>query len=119
MEPKTESLYPSASLENSDLEQRLEKKLNYVISFKTHINNMKEMITYFKDKNDKPKNRYKNYETPNTILKSVDTIVIIEATSTSIALSITVIGLNSLQIWAGRACTLKLGNKVIQNMFIN
>ena len=29
------------------LEQRLEKKLNDVNSFNNHINNIKEMITYF------------------------------------------------------------------------
>ena len=36
--------------------------MNVVNCFKHHINNIKEMITYFKDKNDKPKKRYKNYE---------------------------------------------------------
>ena len=45
--------YPSAPLEieNDDLEQRLEKKLNVVNSFNNSINNIKEMITYLKDKN--------------------------------------------------------------------
>ena len=55
MEQKTDRLYPSAPLENIDLKQRLEKKLNDVNSFINHINNIKEMITYFKDKNHKPK----------------------------------------------------------------
>ena len=51
METKTERLYPSAPLlENIDLEKRLEKKINDVNSFNNHINNIKEMITYFKDK---------------------------------------------------------------------
>ena len=56
MEQKTERLYPSLSLENNDLERRLEKKLNDSNSFINHINNTKEMITYFKDKNRKSKN---------------------------------------------------------------
>ena len=54
MEQKCEKLYPSAPLlENIDLEKRLEKKINDVNSFNNHINNLKEMITYFKDKNHK------------------------------------------------------------------
>ena len=67
------------------------------------------MITHFKDKNHKSKKRYKNYKTLNTILESVDTIVIIGATSASITLSVTGIGLIVLPISAGIACTLSLG----------
>ena len=55
MEGKCDGLYPSAPLENIDLEQKLEKKLKDVNSFNNHINNVKEMITYFKDKNNKSK----------------------------------------------------------------
>ena len=59
MEQKCGRLYPSAPLENTneDLEQRLEKKLYDVNSFNNHINNINEMITYFKDKNHKSKKR--------------------------------------------------------------
>ena len=57
MEAKTDRLYPSAPLENIDLEQRSEKKINDVNSFNNHINNIKEMITYFKDKNNKSKKK--------------------------------------------------------------
>ena len=60
MEAKTDKLYPSAPLlENIDLEKRLEKKINDVNSFNNHISNIKEMITCFKDKNHKSKNKYK------------------------------------------------------------
>ena len=120
MEPKCEKLYPSAPLlENIDLEKRLEKKRNDVNSFNNHINNIKEMITYFKDKNNKSKKRYKNYKTLNTVLESVDSFVIIGATSTSITLSITGMGLIILPISAGIACTLSLGNKVLHKLNIN
>ena len=68
MEQKCDRLYPSASLENTDLEKRLEKKINDVNSFNNHIINIKEMITKVRDKNNKPKKRYKNYKTLNTIL---------------------------------------------------
>ena len=120
MDQKTDKLYPSAPLlENIDLEKRLEKKINDVNSFINHVNNIKEMIAYFKDKNHKSKKRYKNYKTLNTVLESVDSIVIIGATSTSITLSITGIGLIILPISAGVACTLSLGNKVLHNLITN
>ena len=120
METKTERLHPSAPLlENIDLEKRLEKKINDVNSFNSHANNIKEMVTYFKDKTNKSKKRYKNYKNLNTILESVDSIIIIGATSTSITLSITGVGLIILPISAGIACTLSLGNKVLHKLIIN
>ena len=120
MESKTDKLYPSAPLlENIDLEKRLEKKINDVNSFNTHVNNIKEMIAYFKDKNHKPKKKYKNYKTLNMILESVDSIVIIAATSTSITLSVTGVGLIILPISAGIACGLSLSNKVLHKLIIN
>ena len=120
MEAKTNKLYPSAPLlGNIDLEKRLEKKINDVNIFNNHINNLKEIITYFKEKNHKSKKRYKNYKTLNTVLESVDSIVIMAATSTSITLSLTGIGLIVLPISAGIACTLSLGNKVLHKLIIN
>ena len=95
------------------------RKINDVNSFNNHINNIKEMITYFKDKNHKSKKRYKNYKNLNTILESVDSIVIIAATSTSISLSITGIGMIVLPISAGIACALSLGNKILHKLIIN
>ena len=77
------------------------------------------MITYFKDRNHKSKKKYKKYKTLNTVLESVHSIVIIGATSTSITLSITGIGLIILPISAGIACTLSLGNKVLPKLITN
>ena len=120
MDQKFDRLYPSAPLEKSiDLEQRLEKKLINVNSFNNHFNYIKEMITYFKDRNNKSIKRYENYRTLNTILESVDSIVIIGATSTSINLSVTGVGLIVLPISAGIACMLSLGNKVLHKLIIN
>ena len=120
MDQKCDKLYPSALLlENIDLEKRLEKKTNDVNSFNNHINNIKEMITYFKDKNNKSKKKYKNYKTLNTVLESVDSIVIIGVTSTSITLSVTGVGLVILPISAGIGCALSLGNKVLRKLIIN
>ena len=84
-----------------------------------HINNIREMITFFKDKNNKSKRKYKNGKTLNTILESVDSIIIIEATSTSITLLITGVGLVILPITARSARTLSLGNNVVPKLIIN
>ena len=120
MDQKTDKLYPSAPiLENIDLEKRLEKKNKGFNSFNNHVNEIKGMITYFKDKNHKSKKRNKNYKILNTVLESVDSIVIIGATSTSITLSITGIGLIVLPISAGIACALSLSKKVLHKLIIN
>ena len=120
MEQKTDRLYPSAPLlENVDLQKRLEKRINDVNSFNNHIKNIKEKISYFKDKNNKSKKKYKNSKTLNTVLESADSIVIIGATSTSITLSVIGIGLVVLPISAGIACGLSLGNKILHKLIIN
>ena len=119
MDQKCDRLYPSAPLQQDNLEQRLEKKINDVSSFNNQINNIKEMITYLQDKNSKSKKKYKNYKTLNTILESVESIVIIAAKSTSITLSVTGIGLIVLPISAGIACILSLGNKILHKLIIN
>ena len=56
MDQKCDRLYPSAPLQQDNLEQRLEK-INDVNSFNNHINNIKGMIIYFKDKNNKSKKK--------------------------------------------------------------
>ena len=73
---RTDGLYPSASLKNIELEQRSEKKLNDVNSFNNSINNIKEMVAYFKDKNNKSRKEILKKTLP-TIRKSFDKIVII------------------------------------------
>ena len=63
--------------------------------------------------------KYKNYKTLNTILVSVDSIVIIGATSFSITLSVTGVGLMISPTSAEVSCTLSLGNKVLHTLAIN
>ena len=67
--------------------------MNDVNSFSNSSNNIKEITTYFRDKNNKTENKHKNYRSLNKTLESVDTIAIIGATSTSTTLSITGTGL--------------------------
>ena len=112
MEQKTERLYASAPLGISGLEQRIQKKLNVVNSFKNSTNNLTEIIIYFKDKNNKSKKRYKKYKRLTTILKSFDTLNIIATTSSSITLSPTWIGSIAMPISTATACGLSFGNKV-------
>ena len=119
MDQKCDRLYPSAPLENVHLEQRLEEKLNDVNSFNNHINNIKEMITYFKDKNNKSKKIYKKFKTITKILKSFDTFVIIATTSGSITLSLTGFGLIAIPKTTASACGLSNGKKVLYEVIIN
>ena len=120
MEQKCDRLYPSAPLlENIDLEKPLERNINDVNSFNSHINNIKKMITYFKDKNHKSKKKYKKNKTITIILKSFDTFVFIATTSSSITLSLTGIGLIVIPISTASACALSIGNKVFYEIIIN
>ena len=86
MGQKRDRWYPSAPLQQDDLDHRLELKLNDLYSFNNHIDNFKEMITYFKDKKTNPKRIKENKKTISTILKSFDTFVIKATTSSSFSL---------------------------------
>ena len=119
MQQRCDKLYPSAPLENNDLEQRLEKKLNDTNSFNNHFKNINELIKNFKDKNNKSKKKYKNYKTITTTLKLFDTSVNIATTSNSTTLRLTGIGLIAIPISTALACGLSIGNKVIHEIDIN
>ena len=77
------------------------------------------MITYFKNKNDKSKKKYKKYKTLTATIKSFDTFVIIATTSSFNTLSLTGIGLIAIPISTATACGLSIGNKVLFERVIN
>ena len=77
------------------------------------------MLTYLKDKNNKSKTKYKIYKTPTSILESVDSIVNIGATTVSVTVSVTGVDLIVVPMFAGIACALSLGNKVIHKILQN
>ena len=79
----------SLCIPDYDLEQIVEKKINDVKSFNNSIRNIKKMITSLKDENNKSRKNYKNSKNLNTLLKPLDSILIIGATLTSLSLSIT------------------------------
>ena len=91
----------------------LKKRLSDVNIFNNHINNTKEMITYFKEKNNKSKKKYKKYKMITTLLKSFDTFVISGTTTSSITLSLTGIGSIVIPISTTSACALLFGNEVL------
>ena len=53
-----------------------------------------------------------------TIIKSVDTVVIIGATTTTVTLSVTGVGLILVPISVGITYALSLGNKLIQRIIL-
>ena len=58
--PQMWQIISERTIKKDDIEHRLERKLNDVNSFINHISNIKEMITYFKDKNHKSKRDIKS-----------------------------------------------------------
>ena len=56
----TLKFYPFAPLENNNLEQSLEQSLIDVKSLKNFNNNLKQMITYLKNKNHESKRNMKS-----------------------------------------------------------
>ena len=77
---------------------------------------MKEILSYFKEKNHESKENYKNFTTITTRLESVHTVAIICAIAISVTLSITGVELVVVRISAGDACALSLRNKVINRL---
>ena len=76
------------------------------------------MNTYFREKNHETKKKFQNFKTVNTILESIDSILIIRAASTALTLSITGIGLTVLSITAGIEYASSLDNKILHKMII-
>ena len=76
------------------------------------------MITYFRDKKHWSKRKYENYKTVSSLLESIDTVVIIEATTTSLTLSVNGVGLMVVPISAGIAGALSLDNKLFHKIKI-
>ena len=101
------------------LRKEARKTIKNVNRYNKYINNIQEIVTSSKDRNHKSKKKYQNYKTLNTILESIDTIVIIGATSTFITLSITGNGLFVLPISTEIACFLSLDNEVLHKIIIN
>ena len=97
-------LHPSVPIAPfTNVEWRLEKKTNNIKNFKTSINNLKEVIIYFKDENRRTKKGYKNYKVLPSIFETIDNFVIIATTSSSATLTMTSFGMPVIPISTGIA----------------
>ena len=86
--------------------------MNDVNSFNSLFNNITEIITKSNDKNNKSKKKYKKIKMLTTVLKSLDTFVIIATTSGSFTLSLAGIGSTAIPKSTATVCGLSLVNKV-------
>ena len=77
------------------------------------------MITQFKNGTEILKKQQKKYETLTSKLISVDRVVDIGATTTTVTLSLIGVDLIVVLISAGVACALSLGNKMEHKLIIN
>ena len=116
MEQRASRLYPTAPLKEKLFRTEIRKKLNVVSSFENSINNINEMITFFKVENKKWQKKYKIYKTLTSKLESVHTV---GATTTSLTWSVTGVGLIVVPVSAGTACTLSSGKKVLHKNIMN
>ena len=87
--------------------------------FKNAIKNIEEIFTYSKDKNLKPKKKYKILKTLTSILEPVDTVVNIGATTTSATLPVTGVDLIVAPNSARSASALSLANKILHEILMN
>ena len=74
------------------------------------INN-KELITYFKDKNQESENKYRKFETSLTKLEWPSILVIVSPIATSITKCVTGFGVKKVPVPAGVAVVLSLGKR--------
>ena len=102
-----------------NLEQRLEKKLNEVNSFRKSLKNFKGTTTYFEGKNLKSERKYKVLKTLTSLLESVDIFVNVASSTTSVTSSVTAFGPIVVPISTGIAYALSVGNKVLHKIIMN
>ena len=76
------------------------------------------MITYFRGTNDNFFKKKQKYKTLTAVLESLDTVTINGATTTSVSLSVTGVGLIVLPISAGIVCAQPVGNKVLHKIIL-
>ena len=111
-------IVPLSTVRKCCFRAEISRKTNDVNNFNISINNSEEVNTNFKDKKNNSKKKNKNYKTLTSILESVDTIVIVGATTTSVTLSVTGVGLVVVSFFSGIACALSLGRKVIHKLVL-
>ena len=92
------------SMINKRLQSALQSELQKVNSFNNSIQNISLMMKYFEMEEKKYKQKYTKYKLINNLINSLDGIIVIGTTSTSISLSITGVGIKVVPIAAGVGC---------------
>ena len=96
--------YHVESMINKRLQSALQNELQKVNSFNNSIQNISLMMKYYELEEKKYKKKT-NYKLINNLSNSLDGIIVIGTTSTSISLSITGVGIIVVPIAAGVGCT--------------
>ena len=99
------ALYDVESMINKRLQSALQNELQKVNSFNNSIQNISLMMKYYEMEEKKYKQKYNKYKLINNLINSLDGIIVIGTTSTSISLSITGVGIIVVPIAAGVGCT--------------
>ena len=81
-------------------------------SFNSSINNLKAVITSFKNENRKSKSIFENSKVFSTTTETGDTFVIFATTSASVTLFVIGFGLVGVPLSTGFACGLTLIKKI-------
>ena len=118
-----ERLYPNLEQQsssrfannNSDVnwEEIINEKLKEFNSFNNSINNINLISKFYEEEYKKLKGKHNKYKNLNKILNTIDSVVIIGSTSTSITLSLTGYGLIIVPITAGCGCLMTIASKII------
>ena len=109
-----ERLYPNLNPnDNVNWEEIINKKLKEVNSFNNSINNINLISKFYEEEYKKLKKKYNKFKTLNKILNTIDSVVIIGFTSTSITFSLTGFGIITIPIIAGIGCGITITSKII------
>ena len=107
-----ERLYPNIE-KSFNWEEIINKKLKEVNSFINSLNNINLISKFYEEEYKKLKKKHNKFKNLNKILNTIDSVVIIGCTGTSVTLSVTGYGLIIVPITAGCGCLMSVGSKII------
>ena len=111
----SEKLYPNLEQQSSfNWEEIINKKLKEVNSFNNSINNINLISKFYEEEYKKLKKKYNKFKTLNKILTTLDSIIIISSTATSVTFAVTGFGVFTIPIIAGiRGWSVTITSKVL------
>jgi len=117
--PTIEKLYPNLGSNPqgnhnlNSLEQQLELRLKEMNSFNNSVNNIKDIKNFYNYETKKYKKLNDRFKLLNNLLQTIDTLIILGVTSTSVTLSVTGVGIIIVPISAGVGGFLGISSKLI------